>query len=75
MIPDEIRNEIETKPDIQESKNNSRNKRIQEYQNGQKKTLAPRHMYGLIEHLINNIKHLISGRVNPGSSESDLMSV
>ena len=75
MNSDEIRNEIEAKSDIQELKNNSRNKGRQEYQNGKKKTLAPCLMYGLIEHLINNIKHSISGRVNPGSSESDLMSV
>ena len=33
MIPDEIKNEIEAKCDIQESKNNSRNKERKEYQN------------------------------------------
>ena len=33
MISNEVRNEIEAKGDIQESKNNSRNKKMQEYQN------------------------------------------
>ena len=75
MISDEIRNGIKAKFDIQESKNNSKNKGKQEYLNGQKKTPAPRHMYGLIEYMINNIKYSISRRANSGSSESDLMSV
>jgi len=42
---------------------------------GREKTPASRDMSGLIEHMINNIKHPISGRANPGSSESDPMSV
>ena len=33
MIPDEIRNEIEAKCDIQELKNKRRNKEMTEYQN------------------------------------------
>jgi len=36
---------------------------------------APRNISGLIEHLINKIKHPISGRANPRSSKSDPMSV
>ena len=74
MIWNKIRNRIEAKGDIQESKNNSRNKERKEYQN-QKETQAPRNMYGLIEHLHNRNKRPISGRPNPGSSESDLVSV
>ena len=42
MIPEEIRNGIEAKYDIQESKNNSRNKERKEYQNQKRGTLAPR---------------------------------
>jgi len=40
MIPDEIRNGIEVKCDIQESKNNSRNKERKEYQNQKRETPA-----------------------------------
>ena len=39
------------------------------------KTLAPREVYDLNEHLINEIKYPISGRANLGSSESNPMSV
>jgi len=45
MIPDEIRNEIEAKCDIQESKNNSRNKEMQEYQNQKGELQSPRKAY------------------------------
>ena len=45
MIPDEIMNEIEAKCDIQESKNNSRNKEMQEYQNQKGKTPTLREVY------------------------------
>ena len=40
--PIEIRNGIEAKCDIQESKNNNRNKERKEYQNQKRGTLAPR---------------------------------
>ena len=40
-----------------------------------RETPAPRNISSLIEHLINNMKHPVSGRANPGSSESDPMSV
>ena len=36
---------------------------------------ALREAYSLIEHLTIETKRLISGRANPGSSESDLVSV
>ena len=41
----------------------------------ERETQAPRNMYGLIEHLTIETKCPISERTNPGSSESDLMSV
>ena len=49
MIPDEIRNEIEAKCDIQESKNNCRNKERKEYQNQKRGTPAPREAHELNE--------------------------
>ena len=55
MIPDEIRNGIEAKCDIQESKNNSRNKEKKEYQNQKGESPAPHEAYELDEHL-NNIR-------------------
>ena len=75
MISNEVRNEIEAKCDIHESKNNSRNKKMQEYQNkkgGRIQLLAKRTVSSnacTIE-----TKRPISGRTNPGSSESDLVS-
>ena len=75
MISNEIRNRIKVKCDIQESKNNSKNKEMQEYHNQKGESLAPRKAYSLIEHLHNRNKHPISGRANSGSSESDLMSM
>ena len=45
MISDEIRNGIEAKCDIQESKNNSRNKERKEYQNQKRENPAPREAY------------------------------
>ena len=39
--------------DIQESKNNNRNKKMQEYQNQKEECPAPRKAYHLIEHLHN----------------------
>ena len=56
MIPDEIRNGIKAKCDIQKSKNNSRNKEIQEYQNQKGEATALREAYSLIEHLHNRNK-------------------
>jgi len=55
MIPDEIRNGIEAKCDIQESKNKGRNKERKEYQNQkrERESLAPREAYELNEHLKN----------------------
>ena len=47
MISNEIRNRIEAKCDIQESKNNSKNKEGPEYQNRQRETPAPRSIYDL----------------------------
>jgi len=75
MISNEVRNEIEGKGNIPESKNNNRNKKMQEYQNKRERTQVPRKAYSLTEHLHNRNKRPISGRVNPGSSESDLMGV
>ena len=75
MIQDEIRNEIKAKCDIQESKNNSKNKERKEYQNQKKESPVLRKAYSHIEHLHNRNKRPISGRANPGSSESDLVSV
>ena len=75
MIPDEIRNEIEAKCDMQESKKNSKNKEMQEYHNQKGERPAPRKAYSLIEHLHNETKRPISGGTNPGSSESDVVSV
>ena len=49
MIPDEIKNGIESKCDIQELKNNSRNKEMQEYQNQNRGTPAPREAHELNE--------------------------
>jgi len=60
MIPDEIRDEIEAKCDIQESKNNSRNEKMQEYQNQKGERPAPRKAYSLIEHLHNRKKNVQS---------------
>ena len=48
MIPDEIRNEIEANCDIQESKNNGKNKEMQEYQNQKGESPAARKAYILI---------------------------
>ena len=55
MILDEIRNGIEAKCDIQESKNNSRNKERKEYQNQKGESPAPHEAYELNEDL-NNIR-------------------
>ena len=41
----------------------------------ERETQASRNMYGLIEHLTIETKCPISGRANPRSSESDLVSV
>ena len=51
MIWNEIRNRIEAKGDIQESKNNSRNKERKEYQNQKRESQVPRKSYSLIVHL------------------------
>ena len=55
MIWNEIRNRIEAKGDIQESKNNSRNKERKEYQNPkrerERESPVPRKSYSLIVHL------------------------
>ena len=75
MIPDEIGNEIDAKCDMQESKNNSRNKEMQEYENQKGEAPAIREAYSLNEHPHNRNKRPISGRANSGSSESDLVSV
>ena len=75
MNPDELRNEIGARYEIQESNINSKNKEMQEYQNQKGESLATRKAYSLIEHLHNGNKRPISGRANPGSSESDLVSV
>ena len=75
MIWNEIRNRIEAKGDIHESKNNSRNKERKEYQNQKKERPVPRKAYSHIEHLHNRNKRPISERANPESSESDLVSV
>ena len=47
---------------------------MQEYQNKKGERSAPRKAYRLIEYLHNRNKRPISGRANPGSSESDLVS-
>ena len=75
MISNEIRNRMEAKCDIHESKNNSKNKEMQEYQNKRERTQAPRKAYCLSNTCTIEIKRPISGRANPGSSESDLVSV
>ena len=48
---------------------------MQEYQNQKKEYPVPRKAYSLNEHLHNRNKRPISGRADPGSSESDLVSV
>ena len=48
---------------------------MQEYQNQEGESPAPRKAYSIIEHLHNRNKCPISGRANPGSSESDPVSV
>jgi len=53
--PIEIRNGIEAKCDIQESKNNGRNKERKEYKNQKRESPAPRGAYEHNEHL-NNIR-------------------
>ena len=76
MISNEVRNEIEAKGDIPKSKNNNRNKKMQEYQNQRgRESPSPSKAYSHIEHLHNRNKHPIYGRANPGSSESDMVSV
>ena len=50
-----------------ESKEIKRKTRISELV---RETLALHNMSSLIEHVVNNIKHLASGRANPGSSEA-----
>ena len=76
MIWNEIRNRIEAKGDIQESKNNSRNKERKEYQN-QKRERESGSSQVVQSHRTSaqKNKRLISGHANPGSSESDLVSV
>ena len=56
-------------------KEDSMKKKMQEYQNQKGERPAPREARNLIEHLHNRNKRPISGRANPGSSESDLVSV
>ena len=51
MIPDEIGNEIDAKCDMQELKNNSRNKEMQKYQNQKGEAPALHEAYSPIEHL------------------------
>ena len=75
MIWNEIRNRIEAKGDIHESKNNSKNKKMQEYQNqkGERVQLLARRTVTSKPAQWN--KRPISGHANPRSSESDLVSV
>ena len=49
MISDEIRNRKKAKSDIQESKNNNRNKKVEILENEQRELRAPRNMYDLIK--------------------------
>ena len=56
MISNEVRNEIVAKGDIPKSKNNKKNKKMQEYQNQKRERPAPRKAYSLIEHLHNKNK-------------------
>jgi len=59
MIIHEIRNGIEAKSDIHESKKITRIKEGKNTRIGRKKFHTPREMYDLNEHLINEIKHPI----------------
>ena len=59
-------------------RNNMNKEKVRQYRKGRssKRTPAPcKACNTFIEHLINKIKRPISGRANPGSSGSDLMSV
>ena len=40
-------------------------RKIRISESGREKLHTPRNMHGLIEHLINEIKHIQSGRANP----------
>ena len=72
MITDEKERKMATEYDKGRIRNN---KKRWEYQNQKGESPAPRKAYNLIEHLHNENKRPISGRANPGSSESDLVSV
>jgi len=45
-------------------------RKIRISESGREKLHTPRNMHGLIEHLINEIKHIQSGRANPRSSKA-----
>ena len=70
MILYEYRKGITTDSNVQRIRKTTKSTGIK-----RKKTPTPRNMYGLIEHLINNIKYPISESANVGSSKSDPMSV
>ena len=73
MISDEIRNGIEANCDIQELKNNSRNKERKEYQI-KREPPTPYEAYELNEHL-NNIRYPKPWRCESRVVRSDLVSV
>jgi len=50
--------------------NNNMNKKAEIPIIKKRETPAPRNMYDLNEHLINNMKHPVSGRADSGSSEA-----
>jgi len=75
MISNEIRNRIEAKCDIQESKNNSKNKERKEFQNQKERNSNFSESVRAHEHLNNIRKCSIPWTCESRVVRSDLMSV
>ena len=75
MIIHKIKNGIEAKSDIQESKETTGIKEGKNTRIDRGKLQTSREAYKLIEHLNNRIMHPIFRRVNPRSSGSNPMNV
>ena len=61
---------MKTESDIYRESGNDRKTREIRITERKRETPAPRTMYDLNEHLINNMKHPVSGSTNSGSSEA-----